>query len=62
MLIISGDNKIDLLANFKRSSAAIAARDAREDLEYRLANPTLPVQNILDSIRDFYDAEIEKGL
>jgi hypothetical protein len=51
-----------LLANFKRSSAAIAARDAREDLEYRLANPTLPVQNILDSIRDFYVAEIEKGL
>ncbi len=62
MLIISGDNKIDLIANFKRPSAAIAARDAREDLEYRLENPTLPVQSILDFIRDFYVPEIEKGL
>lgn len=51
VLIIGDDNKIDLLANVKRS-AAEAARDAREDLEYRLANPSLPVQSILDSIRD----------
>ncbi len=51
VLIIGDDNKIDLLAKVK-SSAAEAARDAREDLEHRLANPSLPVQSILDSIRD----------
>lgn len=51
VLIIGDDNKIDLLTKVK-NEATKAARDAREDLECRLANPTLPVQSILDSIRD----------
>ena len=51
VLIIDDDNKIDLLANVK-IRAADAARDARDDLECRLANPSLPLQSILDSIRD----------
>lgn len=51
VLVIDDDNKIDLLANVKLR-AAEAARDARDDLECRLANPSLPVQSILDSIRD----------
>jgi len=51
VLVIGDDTKINLLAHVK-IKAAEAARDARHDLECRLANPTLPVQSILDSIRD----------
>jgi hypothetical protein len=39
-LIIDDKNKIDLLTNVKIRSAD-AARDARDDLECRLANPSL---------------------
>eukprot|EP00979_Chaetoceros_neogracilis_P017520 scaffold10238_cov276-Chaetoceros_neogracile.AAC.1 len=41
-LIIDDKNKIDLLTNVKIRSAD-AARDARDDLECRLANPSLPL-------------------
>ena len=53
-LIIDDKNKIDLLTNVKIRSAD-AARDARDDLECRLANPSLPLQSILDSIRDLHE-------
>ena len=50
VLAIGDDNKIEILRNAKLK-AAEAAQDARDDLECRLANPLLPVQSILDSIR-----------
>ncbi len=51
ILVIGEDTQIHLLADVK-VRAAEAARDARHDLECRLANPSLPVQSILESIRD----------
>lgn len=51
VLVIDEKNNIDILKHVK-SRAAEAAREARHDLECRLANPSLPVQSILDSIRD----------
>lgn len=51
VLVIDDDNKIKLLSNIK-VRAADAARMARDDLECRLANPSLPLQSLLDSIRD----------
>jgi len=51
VLVIDDHNKIELLRHVKRK-ASEAARDARRDLECRLANPTVPVQSMLDSLRD----------
>lgn len=54
ILVIDDDNKIELLAKAKLR-AANAARDARQILENRLANASLPLQGIVDSIRDLRD-------
>ena len=51
VLVIKDNNKIELLQHVKRK-AVKAAQDARLDLECTLANPSVPVQNILDAIRD----------
>jgi len=49
-IAIDDNNKIQLLSHVKLK-AAEAARDARIDLETRLANPSLPVHTVLDSIK-----------
>jgi hypothetical protein len=50
VLVIDESNNIDILKHVKKRAEG-AAQEARHDLECRLANPTLPVQSILDSIR-----------
>jgi hypothetical protein len=54
VLVIDDNINIDLLAKVKLR-AACAARDTREILESRLANAALPLQSVLDSIRDLRD-------
>jgi len=54
VLVIDDNINIDLLARVKLRAAG-AARDAREILENRLANGSLPLQSLLDSIRDLRD-------
>jgi hypothetical protein len=54
VLVIDDNVNIELLAKVKLR-ASCAARDAREILESRLANAALPLQSVLDSIRDLRD-------
>uniref|UniRef100_A0A7R9W467 Exocyst complex component n=2 Tax=Pseudictyota dubia TaxID=2749911 RepID=A0A7R9W467_9STRA len=51
VLVIEADNKVELLRHVKLK-AAVAAREARRDLEATLANHSVPVTNLLDAIRD----------
>lgn len=54
VLAIDETSNMDILRHIK-VRAVEAARDAIFDLERRLANPSLPVQSILESIRDLRD-------
>jgi hypothetical protein len=51
VLVIEDDSRIELLRHVKLK-AIEAARGARQDLECRLTDPSMPVQSILDSLRD----------